>query len=168
MGQVVVEEGLRAVATAETAGIGRATPYKYFPDIESILVAWHAKHVAHHLDQLTALRDGPGSALERLEAVLGAYGTILYGVAHDHHGTDLVTLVHQGPHAARAEHELGHLQQSLLAEGIQAGEVRRDVPPSELAHFCIKALSGAAGLRSQAALRRLVTVTIDGLRTSIR
>lgn len=166
---LVAEHGLRAVAMAkiaETVGIGRATLYKYFPDIESILVAWHEEHVARHLDQLAGLRAGPGTAFERLEAALGAYGAIIYSVARKHYGTDLVTLVHQGPPIDQAEHKLGHLVQDLIAEGVKAGEIREDVPPLELAHFCIKAVGGSGGLQSEAAVRRLVTVTIDGLRAA--
>ena len=164
---LVAEHGLRAVAMAkiaETAGIGRATLYKYFPDIESILVAWHTEHVARHLEDLAGLRNRPGTALERLEAVLGAYGAIAYKVAREHHGTDLVTLVHQGPQADQAEHKLSHLVQGLLADGIKAGEIRGDIPTLELVNFCIKAMGGAAGLRSEVAVRRLAAVTIDGLR----
>jgi AcrR family transcriptional regulator len=164
---LVAEHGLRGVAmakVAEMAGIGRATLYKYFPDIESILMAWHEEHVAHHLDQLSALVDRPGPALERLEAVLGAYGGILFVVAQQHGGSDLATLVHQGPHADRAEQKLGHLVQGLLTEGLKDGDVRDDVPVTELAHFCLSAVSGAASLRSEVAVRRLVAITLDGVR----
>jgi AcrR family transcriptional regulator len=42
---LVTEQGLRGVTMsriAEDSGIGRATLYKYFPDVESILAAWHS------------------------------------------------------------------------------------------------------------------------------
>ena len=58
---LVAEHGLRAVTMsqiAEQTGIGRATLYKYFPDVEAILVAWHDRHVSGHLEQLAA--PGPG------------------------------------------------------------------------------------------------------------
>lgn len=41
---LVAERGLRSVTMSEIAqrvGIGRATVYKYFSDVESILLAWH-------------------------------------------------------------------------------------------------------------------------------
>lgn len=63
---------------AET-GIGRATLYKYFPDVEAILVAWHERHVARHLEHLTEVRDRTADPLQRLEAVLGAYALISHG-----------------------------------------------------------------------------------------
>ena len=65
--QLVIDHGLLAVTMsriAEKTGIGRATLYKYFPDVESILVAPHNDHVAHHLAQLAALRDAAGGAAE--------------------------------------------------------------------------------------------------------
>src|ERR1700676_1437332 len=49
---MAAEGGLRAVTMAKvagTVGIGRATLYKYFPDVDCILTAWHEEHVAHHL-----------------------------------------------------------------------------------------------------------------------
>ena len=164
---MVAEGGLHGVTmagVAETVGIGRATLYKYFPDIASILMAWHEEHVARHLDRLAGLGDRPGTALERLGSVLSAYGAIIYGVAREHHGSDLAMLVHQGGHVDHAELKLDLLVQRLIDEGAAAGEIRRDVPPLELAHYCIKAVGGATSLKSEAALHRLVAVTVDGLR----
>ncbi len=43
---LVAEHGLRSVTMsqiAEETGIGRATLYKYFPDVEAILLAWHER-----------------------------------------------------------------------------------------------------------------------------
>src|SRR5262245_17985636 len=51
---LVAKHGLRAVTMAQIAeetGIGRATLYKYFPDVESILLAWHERQIAAHLEQ---------------------------------------------------------------------------------------------------------------------
>jgi hypothetical protein len=42
--------------------------------------------------------------------------------------------------------------------------VRNDVPPDELAAYCLHALNAARSLPSKAAVRRLVTVTLAGLR----
>src|SRR5947209_4122511 len=70
---LVTEHGLTLVTMsqiAETTGIGRATLYKYFPDVEAILVAWHQRQVTGHLKHLAELRDQAGDAGQRLEAVL--------------------------------------------------------------------------------------------------
>lgn len=51
----------------------------------------------------------------------------------------------------------------LLSEGAETGDVRDDVAPSELVGYCLHAIA-AAGSLSKAAVRRLVTVTLAGLR----
>src|ERR1039458_1901512 len=53
--KLLAGQGLASVPMskiAAEAGIGRATLYKYFPDLESILIAWHERQVASHLEQL--------------------------------------------------------------------------------------------------------------------
>jgi len=70
---LVSRHGLRSVTMsqiAEEAGIGRATLYKYYPDVETILVAWHERHVAAHLEELANIGSGSGNPVERLGASL--------------------------------------------------------------------------------------------------
>jgi AcrR family transcriptional regulator len=164
---LVAEQGLRAVTMsqiAEETGIGRATLYKYYPDVESILVAWHDRHVAGHLAHLVALRDQPGNAWERLHAVLEAYALIIHERSRRHRGADLVAFVHQEQRVAKAQAQLARLVRDLLAEGVHSGHVRDDVSADELASYCLHALSGAGALPSKAAVARLVTLTLGGLR----
>src|SRR5947209_15481392 len=76
---LVREHGLAAVTMSQIAaatGIGRATLYKYFPDVEAILMAWHERHIALHLRLLTAARDSAGTPAEQLDAVRTAYALI--------------------------------------------------------------------------------------------
>jgi AcrR family transcriptional regulator len=160
---LVVEHGLRSVTMsqiAETTGIGRATLYKYFPDVEAILTAWHQRQVTGHLDHLSELRDRAGDASERLEAVLEAYALL----QHEHHDNELAALLHQGEHVTRARQQLRAFIRDLLTEGAEAGDLRGDVAPDELANYCLHALTAASSLPSEAAVRRLVTVTLTGLR----
>ena len=42
-----------------------------------------------------------------------------------------------------------------------------DIAPTELASYCLHAISGARSLSSKAAVRRLVAVTLAGLRPAI-
>jgi AcrR family transcriptional regulator len=163
---LVAEHGLTSVTMsqiAEQTGIGRATLYKYFPDVESILAAWHERHVASHLNYLAQVRDKADGAAERLRAVLAAYALITHNRPH---GTELAALLHQGKHITEAEHRLRDLVGGLLAEAAQARAIRDDVPPDELAGYCLSALSAAGGLPSETAVRRLVTVTLAGLQAS--
>jgi AcrR family transcriptional regulator len=164
---LVAAHGLHAVTMsqiAEEAGIGRATLYKYFPDIEAILVAWHERHVAGHLEYLAEARDGARDAGERLEAVLEAYALISHERSRAHYGTDLAALVHRGEHLAGAQRQLSDFVRDLLTQAAETGHVRGDVTPDELASYCLHALAAAASLSSEAAVRRLVVVTLAGLR----
>ena len=159
---LVAEHGLAAVTMSQIAaeaGIGRATLYKYFPDVEAILVAWHERQVAKHLAQLAQVRDQAGRAGERLTAVLAAYALIV----HEHHGSDLAASLHRGAHVARAHQQLGDFVRDLLREGAASGQVRDDVAPEELASYCLHAVAAARHLPSKAAVRRLVGVILAGL-----
>ncbi|MEV4646381.1 TetR/AcrR family transcriptional regulator [Saccharopolyspora sp. NPDC049357] len=161
--ELVAEQGLHAVTMsriATKAGIGRATLYKYFPDIEAILFAWHERQVSDHLQHLAKIGHGAGTPAERLEAVLREFAQI----SHQRHGAEIATLLHRGEHVAQAQQHLTGFLGHLIAEGVRNGEFRDDVAPDELANFCLHSLTAAAGLSSQDALRRLVTVTLAGLR----
>ena len=161
---LVGEHGLAAVTMSQIAaatGIGRATLYKYFPDVEAILVAWHERQIALHLRQLAAARDAASGPAGQLEAVLTAFALI----QHEHHGTELpVSLLHRGEHVTRARQQLQDLVADLLASGVQAGGIRDDIAPDELAGYCLHALTAAGGLPSEDAVRRLLAVTVSGLR----
>src|SRR5690349_18975373 len=89
---------------ARETGIGRATLYKYFPDVEAILAAWHDRHVSRHLEYLATVRDqAVGTAAKRLGAVLSAYAEI---TRQRPHGTELAALMHRGEHDDRAQQQL--------------------------------------------------------------
>lgn len=163
---LVAERGLRAVTMSEiadAAGIGRATLYKYFPDVESILGEWHEVQISDHLAHLAHVRGRGSGPLERLEAVLSAYGAILHESGRHHHA-DVAALLHRDERVPRARRQLHEMIRDLIADAANGGEVREDVSPDELAAYCLHALGGAATLRSRAAVRRLVAVTVAGLR----
>lgn len=161
---LVAEHGLTGVTMSQIArdtGIGRATLYKYFPDVESILRAWHERQIGEHLAQLQHVRDQADGAMARLEAVLTAYA-----VACSHrreHGTDLGALLHRGDQVTAAHQHLQEFVGALVAEAAETGAVRQDVPASELASYCLHALSAASSLPSPAAVRRLIRTTLTGL-----
>ncbi|MCY0937497.1 hypothetical protein [Streptomyces sp. H34-S4] len=72
-------------------------------------------------------------------------------------------MLHQGEHVTRAERHLTGMVEALVTEGAEAGDLRDDVRPAELAQSCFHALT-AAGLTSKAVGHRLVRVTLSGLR----
>jgi len=160
---LVAEHGVLTVTMseiAERAGIGRATLYKYFADVEAILIAWHERQIGAHLEHLAEVRDKAPDGSARLEAVIDAYALI----CHERHGSELAALLHRGEHVDRARHRLIEMIRDLVAEAARRGEVRGDVAPAELASYAVHALGAAAGLPSKAAVRRLVAVIMSGLR----
>ena len=159
---LVEKKGLRSVTMSEVAeatGIGRATLYKYFPDVESILVAWHERHISAHLEQLAELRHRPGDATARLAAMLEFYALTV----QEHHRTELAALLHRGKHVAHAQGHLIEMIEDVLTEGAKARVFRDDVPARELASYCLHALGAASQLTAKTAVRRLVQVVLAGL-----
>lgn len=162
---LVAEHGLTGVTMSQIAkesGIGRATLYKYFPDLESILAAWHERHIHGHLHHLAEVSARSADPDERLGAVLRAYAAL--SREHSDGGGDLASLLHRGEHVIRAQTHLREFVTALVAEAAERGRVRDDVPAAELAAYALHALTAASSTTSRAALDRLVAVTVDGLR----
>ncbi len=160
---LVAAHGLASVTMSRIAretGIGRATLYKYFPDVDAILVAWHERHVHRHLEDLAAVRDSVGDTGRQLETVLTAYALI----THEQPGTDLAASLHRSDHVERAQKHLQTFLGDLIAAGVRTGDLRDDVPVDEMTSFVLHALATASTLPSKDAVHRLVDVTLDGLR----
>jgi hypothetical protein len=77
---------------------------------------------------------------------------------------ELAVTLHRDERIARAEQQLRSMVRELLIDAAATGTVRDDVAPEELASYCLQALSAAGSLPSRAAVSRLVTVTLAGLR----
>lgn len=165
VGQLVMSQGLLAVsmsAVAEATGIGRATLYKYFPDVEAVLTAWHERHVSSHLAELTALRDGGGTPSARLRKVLTAYAHICQQ-RRRHGAGELTGVLHRTERVQTLQHQLVDLVAKLVSEVAGEGRTRDDVPARELALYAIHALGAAEEVASDAALNRLVELVWSGL-----
>ena len=147
---------------AEDAGIGRATLYRYFGDVEAVLRAWHEAQITGHLEELAAVRDQAARG-ERLAAVLQAYA-VLSRRSHGHHDADVAAVLHRDDQVEHARHKVHALLSELISEEADAGAVRPDTPAHELAAYCIHAIGAAGEATSEAAVRRLVAVTLAGLR----
>jgi AcrR family transcriptional regulator len=163
---LVAEHGFAGVtmsAIAERTGIGRATLYKYFPDVGAILDAWHLRAIAIHLGELAAIRDRHSDPLTSLREVLEVYAWSRYG-PHGH-GEGFTPHGHgKNADVTKAEIHLRDLVAGIIAKAASEGSVRSDLPPEELAAFVLQAQSAAAALRSKAAVARLVGLTLDALR----
>jgi AcrR family transcriptional regulator len=167
--RLVDEHGLRAVTMsqiADEAGVARATLYKYFGDVDEILVAWHDRQIGAHVARLADAGAEPGRPAERLGAVLEAYAEAARE-SRRHHHSELAAFLHRDGRVARAQRQVQDMIRDLVAEGAQAGELRDDIPPDELAVYCLNALGAGGSLPSKAAVRRLVSLTMDALTESL-
>jgi hypothetical protein len=93
--------------------------------------------IASRLARLAEVRDQRGEAGRRLDAVLGAYALISHQ-RRGHAASELAAPQHRDEHVADAHQQLHTMIRDLLAE--------------------------ASSLPSGAAVRRLVTLTLSGLR----
>jgi AcrR family transcriptional regulator len=162
---LVARHGLRSVTmsrVAEEAGIGRATLYKYFSDLESILQAWHERQITSHLAEVTRLRDSAGTARERLAAVLAGYARLSRPSA-GHRESRFAVRLHGSENVVRATGRLHGMVAELIEAAGRDGELRSDVPAAELATYCLHALAAAHDLESDDAVERLVGVILTGL-----
>jgi AcrR family transcriptional regulator len=147
---------------AGAAGIGRATLYKYFSDVESILVAHHARHVEDHLRTLEDLRGKTQPPGARLVAVAEEYASICFQRGH-HSSADIRSLVHRGPEVADVERRLHGVFTDLIAQAAAEHLVRSDLGAEELAVYCRRALEAAGEMKDLAGVARLTRVVLDGL-----
>lgn len=163
--ELVGADGLFAVTMsriAEASGISRATLYKYFPNVESILTAYHLQHVEAHVGHLQALADEPGQPLERLNALATAWMEICRR-RFEHGSGDLSSLLHREPAVAQAEERVRELFRSVLDRARTSRDIRADIPVADLADYCIRALAAASSTASAATRATLVEMTISGL-----
>lgn len=145
VGQLVHSQGVLAVTmsrVAETAGIGRATLYKYFPDVEQLLETWHERHVTAHLATLAAIATSHDEPAQRLRAALSAYAQIC-AQRSAHTADRLGAALHRSSQVRQLHQELLDLVTSMVADAAAAGVVRDDVPARALASFCLHALEAA-------------------------
>jgi AcrR family transcriptional regulator len=166
---LVDENGLVALSMsqiADRAGIGRATLYKYFPDLQTVVGTWHERQITSHLQQLHRAVDQAATPAERLQAVLRAYAHIQHR-SRGHHGSDVATALHDSAHVQQAARHLRTFLSELIADGVTAGDIRSDIPADDLAGFALHATTAAAGARSRQAVDNVVALTLAGLQPPV-
>lgn len=154
--QLIAEQGPLSVAMsaiAERAGIGRATLYKYFPDVETILVAWHTRDVAGHLHRLTALVEADDVTLDDVAEFVR---TLRRHHLHGDGAGVIATFAHaladaDDAHGAAIEREVLTRFTDLFRQLAGRGEVRDDHDPEVLARWLVHAVHAPAGLDDDAA-----------------
>lgn len=174
---------------AKRAGIGRATLYRHFADIDALVHAWHDRVVETHLAELVQLATDDAVTEERLRSVAARYAEICLERAshatqthpetphtHPHALNNMVgpvtgqgapaTVGQSHLRAATGENVLAEVFADLLRRGAADGTTRQDVPARELALYCLNALGAAAQIPSPAGRRRLVEVVIASTRVT--
>lgn len=163
---LVAEHGLATVTMsqiAQQAGIGRATLYKYFADVDAIVTAWHERTVTEHLRRLVEVVDATADPEARLRAVLHTYADLSAGQRSAAHPPEVAGPLHRADHVRHARHHLHALVTDVVTAAARVGAARADVPAAELATFCLHALGAAATAPDSEARNRLVAVTLAGL-----
>lgn len=160
---LVAEAGFSGVSmtrVAEHAGVTRATLYKYFPDVETLLAAWHARQVGEHLTALEKIRSDAAGTGRQLQAVLEAYALMLY----DRPGHDApAPALHRGTHMDHAHEYLEAFIADLIRTDVQEKGVDAAMSPVDLSRYCIQAIGSARSLSSRDAVPGLVSVTVRGI-----
>ena len=100
---------------------------------------------------------------QRLGSVLAAYAGLS---GHHGHGGDVTVMLHRSDHVIDAHARLHEFISQLIRDAVRDGSVRGDIPPGELASYCLSALAGASSLPTSAARDRLVALVLAGLSAS--
>lgn len=141
---LLLERGASALtmaAIANAADISRQTLYRYYPDVDAVLVGI-AELIASHDDHLEIqVRAQPDPAAQ-LDALLR---TVTDAGGHDN--PEAATLATLPPEArevlARHEHRVTRLLIDVLQTGIDQGVVRADLEPSRDAPLILGLASAA-------------------------
>jgi AcrR family transcriptional regulator len=156
------DESLRFDDFAGLAGVGTGTLYRHFPTRESLAAAVYEQEVATLCDLARELRDTlpPGEALaamlRRMVDHIDAEQTL---------ARRLATLLAAAPdQMTRTGRALELAIAELVADGVEAGVARDDVPPGTvmMALHGIGAAQARPGWRAEA--DGVITLVIDGLR----
>lgn len=153
--ELIAEHGPMSVtmsAIAERAGIGRATLYKYFPDVESILVAWHSREFAEHLQRLKTLSERETVTIDDLAGFVRAQ-------RHDnaqHDGEELVgALARTVAGLDRTVEDVVRdqvvaLMTDLVTKLITSKQIRADIDPDVLARWLFHTIHAPPELEDDA------------------
>ena len=165
--ELLAERGPTSVAMstiADRVGIGRATLYKYFPDVDSILLAWHARAFGDRLAQLTLLADGDSATLDDVLAfvrrqrarhhapgAVDVVGTVAHAVAG-----------HRGAMPDAVEGQVMSVLGSVVGQLANRGEIRSDLPVESVARWLLHAIHAPVGIHDEALIELLADSVAPG------
>lgn len=120
--------GMSMSSLANAAGISRATLYRYFADLDSVLLGI-AEMLGQHDEDLATAVEAESGARQQLRFLVGVLVQ-----AHARHDLSAEAIAGALPPAARGlldkhEQRTHRLVQSILEQGRQSGELRDDIDP---------------------------------------
>jgi AcrR family transcriptional regulator len=155
------DDGVRFDDFADRAGVGTGTLYRNFPTRESLAAAVYEQEVATLCEMARALRQ----ALPAGEALTVMLRRMVDHIDADHTlARRLATLLAAAPdQMARGGRELELAVAELVADGVEAGVIRDDVPAGAV----MMALHGIGAAHDRPEWRAeadgVITLVIDGL-----
>ncbi|MEU6389501.1 TetR/AcrR family transcriptional regulator [Streptomyces sp. NPDC046939] len=161
--RVFTAQGLDAhlEGIAKEAGVGSATLYRNFPTRQALIEAVYRNEVARLCEAAPALlaQKSPFEALRAWTRLFLDYVTAKYGMI------DALRAI-----AATGGNPYGHSREmiqaaltSLMEACVAAGEIRADIPPTDIAAALEGIALTSAGAEHRQQAERLLDLTLDGL-----
>ncbi|MFF7454452.1 TetR/AcrR family transcriptional regulator [Kitasatospora sp. NPDC008115] len=149
---------------ARRAGVGAGTVYRHFPSKQALLEAVFAQH----LDEAVASGERRAARLAPTEAFFGFLLDVIELPGLCGQICEMVTADTSWPRPVLTASRLRFRQvlTALLHSAQRAGGVRADVDAADVAALAVGCVSMLTARRDERAGRRLVQLTLDGLRPS--
>ena len=149
-------------AIAKRAGVGNATLYRHFPTREDLVEEVYRDQIRPlRLDARNLLSTrAPAEALHAWMVRFAQWARERRGISEALVAMSATGRFGTGPVCD----EVQQILQTLLDAGADAGELRGDIDPVDVAGLLAGALSVAGAPEQSAQLDRMLTVVVDGLR----
>ncbi|MET0426527.1 MAG: TetR/AcrR family transcriptional regulator [Actinoplanes sp.] len=149
-------------AIAKRAGIGSATLYRHFPTREDLVEEVYRDQIRPLREAATALlTDGPtANALLTWMKYFAAWASERRGISEALVAMSSTGRFGTGPVCDEVQQILA----LLLEAGSQAGELRSDLDPTDVAGLLVGAISATGAAGQPPRLEKMLSILMDGLR----
>jgi TetR/AcrR family transcriptional repressor of nem operon len=140
-------------AILDRAGVGQGSMYHHFAGKEALAVAAFERSAEAVFEKAATMLSGEGSAVERINAYLLLQREVLRGCPVGRRAGDADVLDSAALRVVLAStfDRIRALTVEVVAQGIERGELRPDVEPSELADTILAVVQGGYVLARAAA-----------------
>ena len=149
-------------AIAKRAGIGSATLYRHFPTREDLVEEVYRDQIRPLREAATALLvdEAPAQALLSWMKFFATWASDRRGISEA-----LVAMSSSGRFGTGPVcDEVQQILTTLLEAGAQAGQLRNDVDPVDVAGLLVGAISAAGSAGHHPWLDQMLGIVVDGLR----